>query len=151
MSREEKKEKRVSKKKKQSDVDQILTFAHQLSSAPGIIGEAKFQPKVTSKVKKVKLPTESKKLTAAQRRKFGVVEGGMFEANVSSQELPAAEVRDDILRIGVDKFKALPITVLQNYFRELEGGNEPPQTLKRAQLIAYILRRTGIGKVEGAR
>lgn len=131
-----------------SEVETILNFAHHLSSKDGIIKEAKFQPirqKKQMETAPIKLPKKSKKISSEDKKRMGIIEGGVFESNIATGAIPDEETRNEIIKMGIEVFKKLSDNTIKNYYKQIEDTNMVPQ-LKKQELVAIILRRLGINK-----
>ena len=130
------------------EVETILEFAHHLTSKDGIIKEGKFQPvrqKTQIATAPIKLPKKSKRISDEDKKRMGIIEGGIFESNIAPGAIPDEEARNEIKAMGVENFKKLPENTIKNYYKQIKDTNAVPQ-VKKQELVALILRLLGINK-----
>lgn len=126
---------------------QVIEFARNLSSKPGIIKEAKFQPAQPKKVTRARA-AHKKPIRAVKELQimsiFAPPSKGVLQ--YSAEEIRnAEEIRDDIIDIGgVDKFKTLGLKVIKGYYLRLEGPKATVPPLTKSKLANIVLQRLGM-------
>lgn len=123
-----------------AELKSIIQYARNLSSKPGIIPDAKFQPPAPKKAVRSKAPAAPAKIVKVKSSEIPNV---FTDPSSTPEEIRIAEaVRNEITEMGISKFKSLDIKLIKDYYRQLTAATPP--SIPKAKLVNAILSRLGL-------